>query len=373
MPGLPESSQRPRSGLAVTLDGVHDFIVRHVRFRRAEDVTAVALWAAHTHVVFEYLDFTPRLILVAPEMLSGKSRVLKCLSVLCPRPIWGMNLSVPYLFRRLNECPTVLYDEIDLIFSGEDRANRRDLQALMNSGHEKGAIVGRVETVGGVRVPVEYPVFGPMAVAGNDLPPGTVVSRAVTITMFRRKASQHIDNFTRKSEDEAEPLKERLEHWGETYGAQVIDPHPLQLPGIRDRDADVWNGLLAIAELAGDDWTRRARQAAMLFTEESHKRAPSQRIDLLADVRTIMDRLGVRRDQALASRMIVENLHSMDTRGWGHLTPYRLSHLLKSFDIGPPKVVHPPRIISADGKAASGYERWWFENAWDCYLDEEEE
>jgi hypothetical protein len=356
----------------VTLDDVYEFLTRHVHFRRDDDAVAVTFWATHTHVL-EHLDFTPRLILKAPEMESGKSRVLGCLNVLCPRPIMGMNLSVPYLFRVLNRQPTILYDEIDLVFGGEDRANRRDLQALMNSGHRRGAVVGRVETVGGVRIPVDYPVFGPMAVAGNDLPPGTVVSRAITITMFRRTANQPIADFTRTSEAEAAPLKGRLEHWAETQGAQVVDPHPLRLPGIRDRAADVWNGLLTIAELAGDDWTARARAAAVLFTEEARRRAPSQRIDLLGDIRKIMENLRVRPDQALASRTIIENLHSMDSRGWAHLNSYRLSQLLKSFDIGPPKFFHSPRIISPDGAAARGYERSWFEDAWDCYLNEEEE
>jgi hypothetical protein len=364
----PSVSQRPRSGLAVTLDSVYDYVTRYVHFRRDDDATAVVLWIAHTHAL-EYLDFTPRLILVAPEMQSGKSRVLECLHVLCPRAIMGMNMSVPYLFRILNQQPTVLYDEIDMIFAGEDRANRKDLQSIMNSGHHRGATVGRVETAGGVRVPVNYPTFGPMAIAGNELPPGTVVSRAITVTMFRRKPSQHIDSFTRNSEAEALPIKERLEHWGETQGPQLVDPRPLALPGITDRAADVWNGLLAIAELAGDDWTQRARHAAVLFTAESRRRAPSQRVDLLTDIQVIMDNLGVKADQGIASRMLIENLHSMDTRGWGHLTPYRLSQMLQHFTIGPPQTLHPPTIISPDGKAAKGYMRHWFLDAWDSYLD----
>jgi hypothetical protein len=256
------ATRRPRTELAVVLDATFEFLTRHVAFRTLTDpetgatmtvdADAITLWVAHTHAL-PWLDITPRLILVSPEMESGKSRVLECLEVLCPRALMGMNMSVPFLFRSMSQEPTILLDEIDMVFQGEDRTNRRDLQAVMNAGHRRGAVVGRVETNGGVRVPIRFPVFGPMAIAGNELPPGTVVSRAITITMFRRKADQLIEDFTRGSQEDAGPIMDRLVHWAEMQGPQVVDPRPVRPKGITDRAADVWVGLLAIAELAGDD------------------------------------------------------------------------------------------------------------------------
>ena len=56
--------------------------------------------------------------------------------------------------------------------------------------------------------------------------------------------------------------------------------------GIEDRDADVWEPLLAVAELAGGHWPERARVAAVAaVAADGVKATPSPGIDLLADIR----------------------------------------------------------------------------------------
>jgi Protein of unknown function (DUF3631) len=39
--------------------------------------------------------------------------------------------------------------------------------------------------------------------------------------------------------------------------------------GIEDRNADVWEALIAIADLAGGDWPERARRAAVALVAAS--------------------------------------------------------------------------------------------------------
>src|SRR6516162_3006366 len=100
-------AQRPRSGLAALLDEAHDFLSRLVAFRIPEEAAAVTLWIAHTHVVAEFTDYTPRLVIVSPDMESGKTRLLECLEVLCPRTVMTLNVTGPALFRLMGTMPTV--------------------------------------------------------------------------------------------------------------------------------------------------------------------------------------------------------------------------------------------------------------------------
>ena len=64
--------------------------------------------------------------------------------------------------------------------------------------------------------------------------------------------------------------------------------------GIEDRDADVWEPLLAVAELAGGHWPERARVAAVAaVAADGVKTTPSPGIELLADIKAVFDQLQV--------------------------------------------------------------------------------
>ena len=54
--------------------------------------------------------------------------------------------------------------------------------------------------------------------------------------------------------------------------------------GIEDRDADVWEALLAVADVAGGDWPERAR-VALLRLLRTQGSTPSLGVRLLADLR----------------------------------------------------------------------------------------
>ena len=65
------------------------------------------------------------------------------------------------------------------------------------------------------------------------------------------------------------------------------NPWPEMPLGVADRDADVWEAPLAIADAAGGDWPARARAAAVALVAESKASSPSLGIRLLADIRTV--------------------------------------------------------------------------------------
>ena len=56
--------------------------------------------------------------------------------------------------------------------------------------------------------------------------------------------------------------------------------------GIQDRNADIWEALVAVADIAGGEWPGRARAAASALVAEAREVEPSLNIRLLADVWT---------------------------------------------------------------------------------------
>ena len=100
------------SGAAV-LDDTRDFIRRFCAFPSDHALTAVTLWAAHTHAI-EHFYTTARLALLSPEAASGKTRVLEVLDLLVPESLFTLNASPAAIFRLLaEEQITLLFDEGD--------------------------------------------------------------------------------------------------------------------------------------------------------------------------------------------------------------------------------------------------------------------
>ena len=98
---------------AEVLNDVRDFIGRFCAFPDQHCLTAVALWAAHAHMVGHFYT-TPRLAIVSPEKGSGKTRVLEVLNLLVPDPMMSISASSAPLFRTLAQQQiTLLFDEVD--------------------------------------------------------------------------------------------------------------------------------------------------------------------------------------------------------------------------------------------------------------------
>jgi hypothetical protein len=90
---------------------------------------------------------------------------------------------------------------------------------------------------------------------------------------------------------------------------------------------------------------------------------PSRRVDLLRDIKTVMD--GLSKKPAVATSVLLEGLHALEDGGWAGLDAWNLAKELRRFKIGPPTTI---RGIGREGKSAKGYLRKWFEDAWDRYL-----
>jgi Protein of unknown function (DUF3631) len=329
----------------------------------------VTLWQAHTHAV-DAANVTPYLHVRSAEPESGKTRLLEVVGELVREPIATVNMSDAALFRAIDEKrPTLLFDEVDAVFGPKAR-DREDLRSLLNAGYRRGMVAYRM---GGAnaRVLESFATFCPKALAGIGGLPPTLASRCVRVELKRRRLSERVEDlYLDDVEEEADGLRLWLESWADQAVGTLRLTRPIRIDGLRDRTNEVWRPLLAIAELAGDEWPDRARGAAAELVEGSNDTEASLGLLLLGDVRTVFAERDVER---IATSDLLAALALFDESPWSEWwldeqtgaprrgAPRRLAQLL-----------HPYGIRSKDVRIDEGskkrYKREDFADAWERFL-----
>jgi len=299
---------------AELLDAVETFVGRFVAYPSAHARLAHVLWIAHTHFMDSW-ESTPRIAFLSPEPGSGKSRCLEVTEPLVPRPVHAVNTTPAYLFRKVSDDagpPTILYDEIDTVFGPKAKDNE-DIRGMLNAGHRKGAVAGRCVVRGKIVETEELPAYCAVALAGlNDLP-DTIMSRSIVVRMRRRAPNEKVEPWRlRINAPQAKPIREALQAWAGAAPKEFDWP---EMPKeIQDRNADVWEALIAVADLAGADWPERARVAAVAQVADSMAGAPSIGVQLLSDLKAVF-----KGRASMWAESILAALHAMDERPWNDL------------------------------------------------------
>ncbi|GAA1913557.1 hypothetical protein GCM10009775_02790 [Microbacterium aoyamense] len=366
-----EPATLPLSEGAVVLDEIRRQIRRFVSLPTEWHEAAVTLWAAHAHMIDRF-DSTPRLYVNSPEPGSGKTRVLEVLARLVPDAVETMNTSVAFLARRIDSGdrpPTILHDEVDTLFGVRSRdATAEELRGIYNSGHRRGAKYNRAATRGKEVILEEFSTFAAVAMAGLGELPDTIRTRSVVIPMRRRRADEVVEPYReRQNGSELEATRDRLAAWARTAAKSIGAPWPEMPDGIADRDADVWEPLLAVADAAGGEWPRLARDAALVILRDARDRPASLGIRLLADVRRIFDKDGdarLRSTEILLELVGLEDAPWSDLGGKGAIDSRFLGRTFDGYGIPP---AHAIRFGGSIG-VAKGWERADFADAWLRYL-----
>jgi hypothetical protein len=244
---------------------IKSFVMRYVVFSRPEHSDVIALWVMHTWVA-DCADFTPYIYLHSPVMRCGKTQVHRVVEPLVKNPLRTCNISEAALYREIEEShPTLLWDEIDAIFgnrkSSEANENKR---ALLNAGYERGMSAIRMERGPGGFVKISFDPFCPKILAGIGRLPDTIVDRSIPILIHRRLKAQACHKFRRQDRDSAKPLHSALKTWSANAELQkrLHEAHPEMPESLTDRQEDIWEPLLAIADCIGGDVPKLARAAA---------------------------------------------------------------------------------------------------------------
>jgi hypothetical protein len=348
---------------AQVLDEVEGFLQRFIAHPSEDARIAHTLWIVHTHLMDSW-ESTPRLALLSPEPGSGKTRALEITELLVPYPVEAVNVTPAYLFRKVGSPGgvTILFDEIDTVFGPKAKDNE-EIRGLLNAGHRRGAVAGRCVVRGKLVETEEIPAYSAVALAGIGWLPDTILSRAVIIRMRRRAPGERVQAYRRRVHSaEGEALKGQIAEWAASIAETVRNAWPEMPQGIEDRDADVWEPLLAVADSAGGDWPARARRCAVALVAASKEGAPSLGIRLLADLKTIFEE-----EDHLPTEAILERLYRLDEAPWGEiqngkgLNARGLATRLRQYEI-------KSATIRIGERTPKGYRRADFEDAWNRYL-----
>lgn len=338
------------------LSGVADILDDYVIFPSPEARDAVILWAAHTHV-FTAFESTPRLSIYGNEPGCGKSRVLEVLEHLVPAPLYAISMTPGTMWRTIeHEAPTLLFDEVDTIWGQNGSSSAyQTLRAIINAGHRAGGTIPRCVGAEDVK---RFNVFAPIAMAGLGDVPDTIRTRSVRVRMRKRRPGQEVRPFRFKYAQDALSLaRTALETWA-IDAADVLEFSCPEMP-VTDRDADVWEPLVAIAELAGDEWAERARRACEELTAaESPGKAPSPGMRLLSALSEVWPT----GEPVASTEVLLNGLYGLTGEGYRPDTLHArsLANILREYKIH-------PTTVRVDGTPVKGYKRSTLAEVWQRY------
>ncbi|MGO1977702.1 DUF3631 domain-containing protein [Brachybacterium tyrofermentans] len=318
---------------------LHDIetMFRKYTIQRGDDeYTALALYAAFTHGS-KFLEFAPRLSLTSPTKQCGKTRTLEVLAALSYNPLMTSNISGPALYRSIpadGDTKTIFIDEADTLFKlGPQSKQAEALRGVLNTGFRRGQSATRCE--GPLLTPTEYSTFSPVVLAAIHGIPSTVADRAVNIRLHRRAANEVVSDYrVRRDEPALHELRDRIASWVTSNEDSIIAAQPQGIP-LRDREADTWEPLIVISDLAGGRWPQASRQAAERLTAAYKTQdARTPEMELLDDIRTALKGWG---SDQIPSTVLIDELEGLEESRWAEygMTPRRLANALGEFDISP--------------------------------------
>jgi hypothetical protein len=228
---------------------IRDMLDRFLEFDRQEETTAVlATWIILTYV-YSVWPAVPYLNVTGP-LGSGKSQLLDCLSRLVYRPLSSSSMTGPALFRTLhNKGGILILDEAERLRQEE----QQELLTMLLAGYKRGGKATRLEkTADGQFITKQFDVYGPKVLGGIASLPSTLLSRCISIPMFRigpesEKPRRRLDENPegwRNVRDDLHAIA--LEH-GPTFltlaNDSTVCPHD-----IGGRDYQLWHPPLAIGK-----------------------------------------------------------------------------------------------------------------------------
>jgi hypothetical protein len=363
-PDYPARAEKVQaSNGAAVLDDVGAFLARFVVYPSEHAQVAHVLWIAHAHLMDAW-ESTPRIAFLSPEPASGKTRSMEVTELLVPDPVAAINVTPAYLFRKVggeDGSPTILFDEIDTVFGPKAKENE-EIRALLNAGHRRGAVAGRCVVGGKIVETEEIPAYAAVALAGLGWLPDTILSRCVIVRMKRRAPDERVEPFRRRVHAPiGEALRRRLTGWGIAILDAATEARPQMPTGVEDRNADIWEPLLAIADIAGGRWPDRARTAAAALVAVAREVEPSLNIRLLADLRTVFGA-----EEQLATKKILAELYLIEDGPWNDmkgkpLSDSQLARRLKQYGV-------KSRGIRVGDSTPRGYVRADLHDVWRRYL-----
>jgi hypothetical protein len=203
--------------------------------------------------------------------------------------------------------------------------------------------------------------------------PETLADRCIVIRMQRKT---WLEECERLRNLETTALRQQCARLVMDHRREITSARPVIPPDLNDRAADIWEPLLALADLAGGEWPELARQAAVGLTVSAQESSPIGA--LLLDILILFTKAAAREQKAGAkpegrifSRMLVERLNGFGDRPWAEgrkgkaITDMWLAKALRPYGVR-------PKTMWIGETAAKGYAEVDFKEAFRRYIPRSE-
>lgn len=322
-----------------------------------EQARACALWAAFTWFI-DGANVAPLLNITSPEKRCGKSTLGELVKEMVARPLYASNITPAALFRAVEKWkPTLLIDEADTFLS-----EKEELRGIINAGHYRStAYVIRV--VGEALEPKQFCTWGAKALIGIGKIADTLTDRSVVIELRRKLETERVEKVRHAEADLFDTIRRKLARWADDELSHYKALRPKPIEAINDRAADNWEPLLAIAMVAGGEWSIRCLKAALALSGAAQE-APSINAELLSDIKAVFERKHASKLFTTELLMALFEDTEAPWATWNHGKPMsarQLSARLSSFGVTSGTV----RIGIATAK---GYSQDKFNDAFERYL-----
>ncbi len=314
---------------AVLLDDLRKTFERYLILPPGAAI-AMALWTVHTHC-HELFEHTPRLAFISAQMRSGKTSGLRALSNLVQRPCSTDNVTAAAVFRISDiSQPTFLVDELETFAE-----LRTELTGIINGGHRRGSKVIRL--VGKDYEPRAFNIFSPLAIAKIGASTNTIMDRSIVVRMTRKLKSERIEKYNSRNTDCLDGLRRKCVRFVRD-STESLAKHDPQIPSeLNDRAEDNWRPLLTIADIAGGEWPKLAREASKALAVDAIDESSVTTL-LLSDIWAyfLSSETG-----AVPSSVLCDHLRGLDSRPWSNcengnpITTAQIARLLSPFGIRP--------------------------------------
>lgn len=343
---------------ATLLSEIRNTINRFV-IADTQTVTAAALWSVFTWT-HDIAQVSPIAHISAPEKRCGKSVLLECLTRLSCRALPASSISPAALYRCVEAWePTLLIDEADSFMKDNE-----DLRGIVNSGFNRSAAFV-IRCDGDDNEPVKFSTWAAKALCGIGRLPATIEDRAIPLILRRKQPGETVEKLRRAGDNVWRDLSSKILRWVSDNQAGIKKSRPAEIDGLNDRAQDAWEPLLQIADVAGGDWPRIARNAAISI-HGIEEETLSFGVELLRDIR---DAFTAKDTDRLLTRELIDALCEDDEAPWltyNHgkpIAPRQLSKRLSEYKINSGTI----RTAFDNGK---GYKLEQFQDAFNRYIPE---
>lgn len=327
-----------------------------------EQAVIMAAWLLHSYA-FDAAETTPYIHITAPEKACGKSYLMEALQALAAAPIRSGGMTAAALVRTIHaRKPTIFLDEMDAQLGG-NKEYAEAVRGILNEGFRKGGMFYKCNAT--THEIEEFNAYCPKCFAGIGQLPDTVASRSIRIEMRRKLPGESVEPLRQKAvKNAALPIKAKLEAWEARGAADLLCPiEPAPIAGLSDRQNDIAEPLLCIAQLGGNGWLQRLTVALQAVFKAASVEDGSLGVTVLADIRAVFDE---RKTDTIPSAVLAGCLCKIEGRQWADcnhgngMTANNLAWQLRKFRIY-------SQSIRVGDKTPKGYRRGDFEDAWSRY------